>query len=1259
MTTASAAAVVAAPPVSQTVQTKTLSRQNTATASKTQRKQHLSLTSILAKIQATATAYSTLLTTWSQVPSARTLKHLEHQLDLAIHQGSFDAYAALYDDMVQRYEDPVKRGQNCVAFHVLYIRVLCNYGAFCLTNFETQRAVNLLEESLVVAQRLTTLAQQSSQARNGTLLEDYSTFGDTATIYLRVLLANALSCERLYWRAVQQYQLCRRIMALYPCTAMQQIVPGLTASVPLVPEVVEEDMEQFCHDSRRMRQAIGQGQAQLLLLHSQGSDMTVRLGMQLALARLHRSAGQHKSSQRAYEAYLDRLVSTGREDTEGAMLELGRMLCSETPKLHVGLVYLESAAEVLCEDAETFLRAQPSAADSLEQQHSHGREVKLSAPATRAVVRAASALLDTALAYQKAEEMNKACGAMESVVELLRRGGLTKIAVWAMMQYADMLSTLTFVDRALDFYNEGMKLLILSSEDSITPTMQLGPCQKFLPLRAAEVEAHMAYCLQTYVGDHRRAMQHYNHIFHTCGALWREVTKDSARRRGRRLRSAPASSTVQRTIDFDISPDTVHWVLSNYISCCERVRDWEGAITAQNRLIEMEELVGANLIPSYIKLISLMELAGDLEKQLALYFYLFFLPDELLEPSTRLDVAHGFAKCCYRLGNQRMGAVLLDAVQRVRADNDPVTLIDYAMCLKTLSPQDRVQLNGASDIRTGVTNIVKVFRRAAQVIIAHRVVEAADRAHGDGEESLARTGLANDELMSLIALSRGAFFFHQNGFAEEAADLYATALAMADQASSVASEAYSRELGILLANYATLKAADSPEEAESMYERASRACPAYMEVADVVAEYYIQVGNYVKGAAHMRRVIACNPDNALDMHARLARLGCGDAWDSLSSADRVEVVEHMILGLGVAANRLPTHQVPSTLEDLEVCVRTLEPFLLDGVATTTNDEYACLACYLLQTKFNRPKFLNTMYTEALRRFPYHTAILVNYAKFCADMGFHVLTRKYYAKAYSLADCDFCRTQCYSNYLSSHYTNSQAGTGELLYRYFLQRHPQSTHANLYYANYLGVMLPSPSKTEKYFEEALKLDPQCKQMGLYAHFVWACADNLAFYRSSDVRSLIFDKAEALFRKAVDLEPENPAVLQQLGNFYANRKNRFKQTVLVLHKAHKMSPNNVDIVHQLATSLIEECTRVQQDELKRIGCAARQGVTPAQMSPRLRSLVESSCATLDKALELNPKHRMTLEQYAQFAVVVLKDPALASEMWRRIHQLDHERS
>lgn len=99
-------------------------------------------------------------------------------------------------------------------------------------------------------------------------------------------------------------------------------------------------------------------------------------------------------------------------------------------------------------------------------------------------------------------------------------------------------------------------------------------------------------------------------------------------------------------------------------------------------------------------------------------------------------------------------------------------------------------------------------------------------------------------------------------------------------------------------------------------------------------------------------------------------------------------------------------------------------------------------------------------------------------------------------------------------------------------------------------------------------------------------------------------------------------------------------------VLYKAHKMSPSNGEVVRQMCAVLLVECTRVHEEEQRQTCAAAKQGTGNLPISlGRLRNLIESTQRTLDKALELDPNHRMTLEQYAGFAVTFLRDHVLAA--------------
>lgn len=1254
---------------------------------------HLTATSLLDRLRDLVKTCAVKVTEWTQVSSDRTVRQLEKQLHLAMQRGSADAYAAVLNAVRQRFDDPVSNSHNSLQFLQLYNRVLVNYGAFCLVNFETKRAASLLEEAIQVAERAQGVFVADLESRTGPAAAAASTvdYGATSVVYVRVLLANALACEQQYWRAVEQYQIAQETVDRHPYITLNQLAPGPKPFLRFSEEFMREEMRLFYSHKDGVRQAVAQGRAQLLLLQSQGAAKPQLMAVQLSLARLYRQAGLLKASQKMYENYLDYLVEQNAEDECGAMLELGRMLSFEHRNAQdAGLVYLETASEMLLEDAEEELKAIPliegkEASKAVPSSPSENGDAAaplsagaategaaLPASCVRRCVRAAAALVDTALALQSREQTDKAIGVLERSLELLHHARLDVISAWVKEQYADLLASASLVDKALAQYEEAIVLLDTAPRHPVTgPTRQLAAMQRFVPLHAREVEAHLAYCLQNYVGDHRRAMKHYQNVFDygvhsvqdgaSSVSLQGRPISDGAAASGSagggRRRVSPStssSSNLPPRMQSELSPETLHWVLTNHVACCERVQDWNAAIAVQHRLIEIESAVGVNVLPSYLKLLDYVQKLEDWEKQLALCYYLLFLPEDALDDEARLRVAHAFAKCCYLLGNNRMGAVLLHAVQHVR-DDDPATLLDYALCLRNLDPAEQLQLDGMLDIQTGVSAVAKVFRRTASIIVAHRVVDAADAAARAAAELPPTRLNVTDELCSLIALSRGAFFFHQHGFALEAEELYKMALSFAEESTVTQNEVYNRELSILLANYATLKLPTDAVFAEQLYERASVACPEYLEVAEVVADFYTQSGNYVKGSVHMKRVIERNPEAAAEMYLRLARLGSGPAWDTMGYDGRLEVLEHLVLGMGVAASRLPERGTATTAADFSASVDQFDSLLLDGVAGTVNGEAACLACYLVQTRLHKSKLLNDMYKHAIRRFPFDTAILVNYAKLCVDLGFHDLARKYYARAYGIADGDFCRTQCYANYLSCAFGDQQAGPGEVLYRFFLERNPQSAQAHTHYANYLAGVMPSPFKTESHFETALRLDPRSElAYQLYGHFVWACADHRAAYTDATVKGCIFDRAEQLFRRAAELDPSNAAALTHLGTFYANRKDRFEDAVKVLHQAHQLNPNNVDVVRQLATVLVEECAKVQREDLQRHSAAAKQGVAGTPASARLRSLTEATQQALESALRLDPHHRTTLEQYAQFAVTFLKDPVLAAELWRRIERL-----
>lgn len=1307
----------------------------------------LDLSSFMERVTEQMRRWAASLKEWAHPSSDPTLREWERQLLLSLRKSSFSDCTVVQYAMQQRYEDHFGSSSSDVAFLTLYARVLMNNAVFCLLNFVTYRATELLTEALAVAQRAYTLkAQQeeedkgkseanrlcrissssNSSSKQGVLGVNGKPTRETSSttsshrlakdpenylVFLRVLLANAYASDQQYWRAAEQYQRVLSALERSPLWSPDQLTPGFVSPLALHHTFVEEDARVFFADAARVDHAVAQGTAQLLLLKSQGvAENAVRLmHTQLAMARLHRHAGRYAESQSFYESYLDGASDhMDGEDVAGVMLELGRMLLYKEHNEDAALVYLEATSNILLEEAQDLLQA---VAEVKEGDVDGKASVRIAAGNT--AQRTAGSLIDTAMAYHAQGKTGKAIGLLEGSLQLLDAAGLRLISGWVREQYADMLATVSLVDRALEEYTRAMEMLRGECGDVVE---QLGAGGLLVPLSSSEVEGHLAFCLQTYVGDHRRAMAHYRNVVQGTYRSNPLVKSAQARlsKRARRQRAAntngpsalqsPArrrggsrqrnsgdggggvDASAVSSIDLALKPDVLHWVLTNYVACCERVGAHAEAVTAQNRLIEIEGALGGNVVDSYLKLISLQQQSGEVEKTLALCFYVFYLPDAMMPPHTRLEVANCFASSCHQLGNNRMGAVLMQAVQHVRGDHDANALVHYAMCLKALDPADRLQLDGMMDIEASIQSIGRVFRRAASVVVADTVLDRMEETEAAVGAQVPAASWTQDRmervLNGLIVLSRGAFFFHQNRFMKDAADLYAHALEQVDYiiaAMPVLSESFQREIGILLVNYATLKAPEDAKLAATLYERAATVCPSYMEVAEVVADFFVQSGNYAKGSVYMTRVLNANPASAAEMHLRLARLGTGSAWESMTFGQRMDVVEHLLKGLGVSAERIASACAVTTQRHLKsrsssagdggsqnvasapvaFSLQDIAPLLMDGVANTMSEEAVCLATYIVQTRFQEPQLLNRMYHRALLRFPQHATILVNYATLCMYAGYHLLARKYIAKAYAASSGDLNCTMCYAHYLVRSYEDQQVGCGEALYSGFLDLNPNAAQAHAAFANFMAGAMPTPFKTETHFKRALELAPKSEDVVLqYGQFMWACTDSKSVYTNDEVRHRVFDRAEHLFKEAVALNPNSFTACHQLGTFFASRHGRFEEAMTMLYRAHKLQPGNVEVQRHILNTLHEECARVQREEQQRSGTVAGQASGCATSpSSRLRSLTDATRDMFENVVGREPNDRSTLERYARFAVETLKDPRLAASIYSRIQELNRK--
>lgn len=255
-----------------------------------------------------------------------------------------------------------------------------------------------------------------------------------------------------------------------------------------------------------------------------------------------------------------------------------------------------------------------------------------------------------------------------------------------------------------------------------------------------------------------------------------------------------AMLTGETALSPRLTPEGVHWILGRIVACHSYLKHWPAAVRYQKQLLQVESYVGVAPVESSLQLAALLQQAGNTDQALALYFTLFFLPEDQLTPATRVVLARKFGRCCYRLGCSQMGAVLLHAVKEAQGGVDPMTLLDLALCswkaeTSELGMPEREEEGGSKEVRKlnteQVEAIRRIFKRAASLVVAHREIDKMDQATNEMEVfSPSRT--EDDEIQALTVLNRGAFFFLEIGEEEKALELYSMALRICDEDSSAA-----------------------------------------------------------------------------------------------------------------------------------------------------------------------------------------------------------------------------------------------------------------------------------------------------------------------------------------------------------------------------------------------------------------------------------------------------------------------------------------
>eukprot|EP00796_Vickermania_ingenoplastis_P008699 gene8699-6119_t len=1240
---------------------------------------HYTLVTLRHKLQSLAYRCAVGFLEWRMLPSRRALQRLVGELEQAIQLNSFEAYTLVCEHAESRLQDPSTPQLSRPPLLLLHVRALVNFGTFCLVNFETQRAIQLLHRAIDILSGLSAEEIKSVQAALGgqqttrkkskqkNVLPDSAKDAlesqepskaatrthpyfspETAVLYLRVLLANAYACEQQYAEAAAQFQAIAAVRRRFPVVPLLQMTSGPSGYHKLHSAFLDEEEAVFYKNDKGVALAISQSRAQLLLAQSKAASQQECERVLLRLARLHCRTKEWDESQRYYEQYLEALVQRNEEDTEYIMLEFGRMLFFHAGKTDVALVYLQAATDLLVEDAEEILVA----------------EKTLAPIHTCTAAQAAAALVDLSLALQTNNQAVKSLAVLDQCLDLLERAGLAQHSVWALKRSGDLLCATDQVDRALAQYSRGIDLLTSAGDDSHGLSLpQIAGQEGEVRMKVAEIEGHLGYCLQTAVGDYRRAMQHYRRALrllpgagHQTGEEGGESSSASAAAaaatatpRGRR-RQAPASSTSQQLGEGppeELTPDGIHWVLNNMVDCCTRMRDWDNAIKYQKQILYLEAHVGVSQIDSYLKMANILQHADELEKQLALYFYLFFLPDHMLSPASRVVVAQRFGRCCYQAGNSRMGAALLQAVQQAQGSQDPVTLVEYALCLKHTEAEE---IPGAPDklLLRDVETLSSIFRRAASLVVAQRDIQTADKA----------PRCPTEELDALMVLNRGAFFFLEIGQEQKAMELYEMALEYCNttrDAGCHMTAAYRREWSIVLANMAMVVARqpDHGLEALKLYSQAAEACPENMEVLRSAILFCQNEGHLEEGAQFLKMAIELPVEQEpLDTHLLLCHAG-NFLYTKSDMRTRHQVLMRVLLALGVPPEKLPTaregYAPPTTEEQLNERLDELEPLLESAVGSTLSYQAANLTCFLLLMHFKKPRLLNRLFRIAVTRFPGSHEILFNYASFCAAHHFHALARTHFARSLALLETRPA-LHGFANYLLYDvFGGQQEGNREQLLRGFAERHPMDGAAWCNYAVLLSRSYPSPAKTEAIFEAALRLDPHSvPTLSYFAEFLCLSADSVRAARDLSLRSQQLKRVEELLQRGVEAGPTQSNTHLHLGVFYASA-DRVDEALRAFEMALAQDPHNVEAMRHVSTLLSKECRRLKQEFMRSHQSAptrssGREPRYPSQLKDRMAQAI----AAFDRALELDPQHVATLEEYAQFAVNVLNNPQKAKDLW-----------
>ncbi|KAG8347063.1 hypothetical protein ERJ75_000213300 [Trypanosoma vivax] len=1080
---------------------------------------------------------------------------------------------------------------------LLHSRALVNYGVQCLVDQKPDQAVSLLRQAIEVI----------------------LFFGEeTSVVHLRVMLANALACERRYFEALCQYEAALTVMRDFPVeSSLQQLISGHEMWMPLSRDYVMEDFDRFLACEKASLRALSQGNK----LVNGSTDNSKKARVAFSMARLQRRRGEKDASMALYTVALRALLESPNPDLELQVLhDIGLLLCFEVFDVARGLPYLKSAAEMSFDRAREVLKEEQARRDAGDESEGISREGYFR------IRHAVFVLIDTAVCFAENNQVGKALGFFEECLSLMSKCGMKQHSAWVRMKYADALARASLTDKAIRVYLKAMDMVQVA--DVKDDGAQLACMGMAVLLTRSEVEGRLAYCFQTRVGDYRRACVHFCQSLRRCGVAIDCPFKVSEE----------AATECCEEVDVE----SLRWMLGKYADCCVRVGNREIAKKALEHCINVERSVGGYSGSALLRLAQLYS-TDNVARSLEIYIHLLSLPQDAIEPNTLLRTAYDFIALCYENSDDELETALARATTVTTSEEKHPS---FRAVPATMSSE----LESSSPDAI----IISSFKKSASVILASRSVN-----------KLKPRFKRNEELKILMALSRAGFFCQRRGYDAGAEDMYRLAVDYA-RVSKMKCEEYSRELAIMLANYATVVAHRDAQLAKTLYEQAVTTCPREENVSNAAASFFVLTANYAEGRACIERLVNASDDHAVRsrLYGKLAWLGVV-CWDELLHHERDECLQHLLLALGTNPTEValkigdtPGSQLKKPLSE------DFKRFLLLGIAQSNDQETVSLAGYVAQTKlYHEGKFINACYKAALSRFPSTATILVNYAKFCGDYGATVLARKYYSKAFVLSQTDPRIGECYADYLAflngeeqqltEHQRQQpQVVSGESLVRYQRDRfsHEAGSLAQAQslslYGKYVAMCMPCPSIPTISFEEALRRNPgDSRATVLYCSFLWNVYSTALDTKSSPgVKQCLANKVASCYLSCLKYQPDCVPLLTGLGSLYIDMGGRFSEAVQVLEKARGLSPNNVTVYRLLCAAFHEEWTAEQQR-------AVPQGRS------RLQYLLDALRHLYEKASTLDPTDRLTLAKYCQFALHGLRDKNLVAQLVQQLRELSKE--